>query len=186
MGRLTRQIIDTVLLSIPMLFFAALMIAAFMLLAGCSSKKTTTIETIPEITQERATPVATPSPAPSRPAQQEPAPAPLFKARTETVYFQFDRAALSWSARETIRVLMASLGDYSGRCFAITGGACPIGNGLYNWELGKRRAEAVAGHLEELYGVGACVDVFSVGETGLVCKTPDCYSQNRRVEIEVR
>lgn len=180
MNRLTRNLIDSILCSIPMMALAALVMIWIVSLAGCTSKRNTTIEIWPDDYQERREPVVSPSPAPS---QQVQAPAPVLSP--ETVYFGLDRFDLTEDAQSVLDGVAGLVGPSERGLMVITGGACPIGEDEYNWDLGFRRALAVEIYLRNA-GVLMEFELRSVGEADLVALDRDEYWRNRRVEIEVR
>ncbi len=180
MGRMLKQLIDSIVFSIPMLVFGALVLIWCLSMAGCTSKKNTTIEMFPDVIQERQEPVVTPSPAPS---QREQAPAPVLTP--ETVYFGFDRFNLTDDACDALDAIAGLIGASDQGLLVITGGACPIGDEQYNSDLGYRRALAVKNYLRRA-GVGMETEIRSFGESNLVALSPADYWRNRRVEIEVR
>ena len=96
------------------------------------------------------------------------------------VYFEFDSYSVTAGSWEAIKKMVVD-GD-----LCVDGYCDQRGTDEYNYALGMKRAEAVAGELRRL---GATVEARSFGETGLVrssCETEDCHQENRRVEVHAK
>jgi outer membrane protein OmpA-like peptidoglycan-associated protein len=108
--------------------------------------------------------------------------------------FAFGSAALNPNARHEIDGFMDDLqgspntGTNSSRVFVIAGYTDSVGSEDYNYELGQRRAEKVAGYLVGREGVDPTqVHVVSYGATKPIAdnNTSSGRRSNRRVEILV-
>ncbi len=100
----------------------------------------------------------------------------------EIVYFDFDSEELS---AETIKMLnMIRTTIVPNTELVITGGCCPIGEDIYNYRLGLRRANEVYKYLHSFIGNIVNMVCASVGEGDIVNSNPDEYYLNRRVTIK--
>lgn len=124
--------------------------------------------------------------ASSTPRAIETPPEPVVAQRgtqelSKTVYFPFDSWELSEAARWVLDMEVPA-----GGTMLLTGGACPIGEDPYNYQLGLKRAYAVKDYLVMHRGVSPdCISVQSVGEEDLVSDDQAHYGLNRRCEIQV-
>jgi outer membrane protein OmpA-like peptidoglycan-associated protein len=106
--------------------------------------------------------------------------------------FAFGSAALTTKAKREIggflQDLEGSNGSASGRLFVVAGHTDSIGGESYNYELGQRRADGVAGYLVGKGGVDPTqVRVVSYGASKPIAdnSTSSGRRSNRRVEILV-
>lgn len=102
------------------------------------------------------------------------------------VFFDFDSTELSPLAVTLIREIVASLDLFRKPLITITGHADQSGKENYNFELAKKRAQAVA---DEITGLGITVaGVYSFGEEAPILKRADAAPEdlNRRVTIVMR
>lgn len=108
--------------------------------------------------------------------------------------FAFGSAALTENAKRTINGFLQDLpgstkpASASSRVFVVAGYTDSIGSGQYNYQLGLRRAESVAGYLVTREGVDPTqIHVVSYGATKPIAnnRTPRGRQSNRRVEILV-
>lgn len=129
---------------------------------------------------EASPPMAAPAPPPA-PA---PAPAPMALPGPFIVYFDFDSADLTASARTELADVVEAAQKASGETINITGYTDLSGAEAYNQVLSERRANSV---IEFLIGSG--VDAAGIvgrglGEANPVVQTEAPEQRNRRVEIE--
>ena len=113
----------------------------------------------------------------------------------EGATFPFNSAALSRHARSDIDRFFKELAERSGtaetnadRVFVVAGHTDGTGQADYNYELGQRRAERVAGYLVSEKGVDPLrVHVVSYGDSQPIGdnKTITGRRENRRIEILV-
>ncbi len=105
-----------------------------------------------------------------------------------SVEFASGSAELTPQAMATLDQLGRALTsqDLSTYKFRIEGHTDTVGSAAANKSLSQRRAEAVAGYLEQKYGVTAArLDAIGMGEDGLKVPTPPqtANAQNRRVKV---
>jgi len=99
----------------------------------------------------------------------------------ETVYFDLNSDELTLETIEILNSLHTSIeGGFS---LSITGGCCPIGEDIYNYRLGLRRAHSVYLYLDAMFNKKVKMECVSYGEDNLVNNNPDEYYLNRRVII---
>jgi peptidoglycan-associated lipoprotein len=108
-------------------------------------------------------------------------------AGLQDVFFPFD----SWQIPDGGKQALAKDADWlksnPDKRFRIEGHCDERGTGAYNFELGRKRANAVRNYLIEL-GIGVNqLSMTSYGKTRPFCKDHDetCYQQNRRGHIVV-
>lgn len=102
--------------------------------------------------------------------------------------FDFDSATLSDEAKQTIDAFIGNLGGGQSPVFLIAGHTDDRGSEDLNYELGKRRAEAVSRYLITEKNIDPLrVVTASYGETSPVAgnDTREGRAKNRRVEILV-
>lgn len=150
----------------------------------------------PVVTQQPPPP---PPPAPPRvpaPAPPQPAPPPtaleLFTRKTlaqlnderplADVFFEFDRAELSETARATLQKNADFLRQWTTTKIQIEGHADARGTNEYNLALGDRRAAAVRDYLASLGVTPTRMSTVSKGEEQPVCTedAEECWQKNRR------
>jgi peptidoglycan-associated lipoprotein len=147
----------------------------------------------PQVTQQppppppAPTPQPPPPPAPRVPTEQE-----IFAQKSlddlnrerplEDVFFDFDRAELSDTARATLQKNADWLKKWTSTRVRVEGHADSRGTNEYNTALGERRAEAVREYLATLGIESARVTVVSKGEDAPQCteETESCWASNRR------
>ena len=102
------------------------------------------------------------------------------------VFFDFDSAELSPLAVTLIREIVASMDIYRKPLITVTGHADKSGEENYNFELAKRRAQAVADQFTAL-GI-TLAGVYSFGEEAPLFKRSETEPEdlNRRVTIVMR
>jgi peptidoglycan-associated lipoprotein len=140
------------------------------------------------------TPTGTAKPAPAKPEAttdssldalrrgETPAGGPL-----KDVNFDFDSAALSESARATLRTHADWLKNNPAARVQIEGHCDERGTAEYNMALGARRAQAAMDYLTTLGIAGNRLSTLSYGEEIPVCKekTEECWARNRRARFVV-
>lgn len=121
--------------------------------------------------------------APARAVVVEPpAPAaPLVTLASEQVYFASTSAALDDTARACLQGIVEHAD--AGATFLLEGHADRRGEHDFNFELGRRRAEAVRDHLGELGVARARIRAVSHGE--MQAGARDALWRDRRVEIQI-
>lgn len=132
-----------------------------------------------------ATAMAPPPPPPPAPraAPKPPPPAPI--TRNFIVFFNFDKAALTSTARGIIRAATAEARKRRGVRLVLTGHTDRAGRTGYNQRLSMRRAVAVRNELVRLGIARNQIGVSAKGESAPLVSTADGVreAQNRRVEI---
>jgi outer membrane protein OmpA-like peptidoglycan-associated protein len=112
----------------------------------------------------------------------------------EGANFGFDSAALSKQAEGEIDRFLKELKERGAadgaaeRVFVVAGHTDSKGKADYNYQLGQRRAERVAGYLVSEQGINPMlVHVVSYGDSKPIAsnKTPEGRRENRRIEILV-
>jgi peptidoglycan-associated lipoprotein len=103
------------------------------------------------------------------------------------VNFDFDSAALSESARATLRTNADWLKNNPAARVQIEGHCDERGTAEYNMALGARRAQAAMDYLTTLGIAGNRLSTLSYGEEIPVCKekTEECWARNRRARFVV-
>lgn len=161
-------------LALPLLLSAAL-------LPGCSSQK-----------KAQTLPAATPTATGDRAAAAPPSGVIVDSnggaaggVAFQPIYFEFDSAALSASARAELAELATHLGVHAQAKVTIEGHADDRGTVEYNVALGERRAVAIRDHLVRLGVAAARLGVISFGEErpALAGVDDDARSKNRRGEL---
>ena len=125
-----------------------------------------------------AAPKAAPAPAPTQPTTGGP---------LKDVMFGFDRAALSESARATLKANADWLKSNPATRVQIEGHCDERGAADYNMALGAKRAQAAMDYLTTLGIAGNRLSTISYGEEIPACKekTEDCWARNRRARFVV-
>lgn len=117
------------------------------------------------------------------------APKPSITFANFTVYFDFDKAALTAETQSTLIDAANAADDMKASSVTVSGYADRSGPAAYNMKLSQRRAEAVAKELTSLIGAKApAMTLKAYGETQNKVITPDGVKEakNRRVKIEIR
>jgi peptidoglycan-associated lipoprotein len=98
------------------------------------------------------------------------------------VFFDYDKADLSDTARATLQKNAAWLTKWTSTRATIEGHADSRGTSEYNLALGERRAAAVRDYLTSLQVPAARLTIVSMGEEQPQCREENeaCWSQNRR------
>jgi peptidoglycan-associated lipoprotein len=139
-------------------------------------------------------PTGTAKPAPTKPEAttdssldalrrgETPAGGPL-----KDVNFAFDSAALSETARATLRANADWLKSNSAARVQIEGHCDERGTAEYNMALGAKRAQAAMDYLTTLGIAANRLSTISYGEEIPVCKekTEECWARNRRARFVV-
>ena len=110
------------------------------------------------------------------------------KCSLDTVYFAFDSAALSSTARDKLQANADCIKE-RGESVELEGHCDERGNNEYNIALGERRANSVEDYLESLGVSSGNLSTISYGEERHARKCgidkPDtCQEENRRVEFD--
>ena len=103
-----------------------------------------------------------------------------------TVNFEFDSARLTTDGMVVLRSLGRALSDarLAGMRFQIAGHTDAKGDEDYNKQLSERRAQTVADHLRNFYGIpNSNLVPVGYGESRLHDKSDPQGEKNRRVEI---
>jgi len=146
--------------------------AAFLLVAGCESKKEAT--------------VAPPGPSTSSGGTSSsiiPGSAEDFRVNVgDTVHFDFDKFDIREDDRSTLQRQASWLSKYPAVRVTVEGHCDDRGTREYNLALGARRANAVKEYLVSLGVSSARVDTISYGKERPICteENEDCWAQNRR------
>jgi peptidoglycan-associated lipoprotein len=151
-------------------------------------------------------PVVTPPPPPKPPVPPPPTPPPAAPTEKEifdkkmpdelsrelgVVYFDYDRADLSDTARATLQKSAELLKQWAGWAptlrVMVEGHADNRGTNEYNLALGERRAASVRDYLVSLGVANTALSIVSKGEEQPVCteETEACWQQNRRGQFIV-
>lgn len=135
-----------------------------------------------------APPEAKPAPPPPAPAAQPappPTPAPAPKAEEFIVFFDFDSSALTPEAQGILQSAADAAKKGNLTRIVLTGHADRAGPADYNFDLSRRRADAVKAELIRLGLPGGEITVEPKGEAEPLVPTADGVPepQNRRVEI---
>ncbi len=103
----------------------------------------------------------------------------------ENVYFEFDSAALDYTAQELLKQKSVWLTDNPDVNVVIEGHTDERGTNAYNLALGERRAESVKAYLTDLGIDAARMTTISYGEEKPVAmeQTEEAWAKNRRVEF---
>jgi peptidoglycan-associated lipoprotein len=174
----------------------AMGLAALLTAAACGKPKPVTTPA-PAPPPPPATDPTPPPPPPPPPPPAAPAPTPLTEdevfARKSLeelnaeqpladVFFNYDSADLSETARTTLQKNSAWLKRWSTVKATVEGHADTRGTNEYNLALGERRAAAVRDYLNGLGLTGDRIAIVSKGEEQQVCAelAEACWSRNRR------
>lgn len=117
------------------------------------------------------------------------APKPSITFANFTVYFDFDKSALTAETQATLIDAANASDDMGASSITVSGYADRSGPAAYNMALSQRRADAVAKELTTLIGTNApAMTLQAFGETQNKVVTPDGVKEakNRRVKIEIR
>lgn len=103
----------------------------------------------------------------------------------ETIYFDYDKAALTAAARATLKANAEWMKANSKLTLQIEGHTDSRGSTEYNLSLGERRAKSVRTYLEGLGVEGRRLTVLSYGEEKPLASgdTESAYSKNRRANF---
>lgn len=145
-----------------------------------ASENATTVTPAPAAMASPVVPPDPPTPAP--PAQSGPVTDTDFHKHIRDIFFDYDSASLKPEAQQSIEDAVSFMDQHPDVHLAIAGYADERGTVEYNFNLGKRRAEATA---KALLAAGVPEDrirVVSYGKTMEVCTEKDevCWQRNRR------
>ena len=104
------------------------------------------------------------------------------------ILFDFNSASLRSSSRDELREMADVFEKYGDTTIVVAGHTDSVGSTAYNDRLSDRRADTVAGYLED-YGVrGSRIDAVGYGESRpkATNSTASGRQQNRRVELYIR
>ncbi|MBM3558339.1 MAG: OmpA family protein [Alphaproteobacteria bacterium] len=124
-------------------------------------------------------------PAAPQPATRAAAPAATTPARTFLVFFDWDSARLTESARSVVATAARNVGQLGRVTVVTTGHADRSGPDAYNLNLSRQRAEAVKAEMVRLGIPAGDIGVSARGEAETLVPTDDGVRepQNRRVQI---
>ena len=112
-----------------------------------------------------------------------------YKPVVETsVHFGFDKANLTAKAKEALDQLGTELPNAQHSIIVVDGNTDSVGSAEYNYELSKRRADAVIQYLAEKYQVPAYkIYVIGLGKDkpSAENKTAKGRAENRRVDVRL-
>lgn len=110
----------------------------------------------------------------------------MLNKQNQTVYFDFDSAALDNEAESTLMKL-PKLENYNTQdvTVTLTGHADAVGPESYNKSLSRKRAEAVRDAIKDNFPASTAFEIIAEGETDPKSSNDSEYgrSKNRRVEI---
>jgi outer membrane protein OmpA-like peptidoglycan-associated protein len=104
------------------------------------------------------------------------------------ILFDFNSASLRSSSRDELREMAEVFNKYGETTIVVAGHTDSVGSASYNDRLSDRRADAVAGYLENLGVRGSRIDAVGYGESRPKAsnETSSGRQQNRRVELYIR
>lgn len=103
------------------------------------------------------------------------------------VLFDFDSAGLRSASRESLHRMAGVFERYPNTTLKVEGFTDSIGSAAYNRRLSERRADSVAGYLQDLGVNGRRIDALGFGKMHPRASNGTAYGRqlNRRVEIHV-
>ena len=104
------------------------------------------------------------------------------------VLFDFNSSALRSASRDSLREMAGVFEKYPNTTIEVAGHTDSIGTAAYNQRLSERRANSVAGYLEQLGVRSSRIDAIGYGESQprSTNNTASGRQLNRRVEIHIR
>jgi outer membrane protein OmpA-like peptidoglycan-associated protein len=104
------------------------------------------------------------------------------------ILFDFNSSSLRSSSRDELREMADVFDKYADTTIVVAGHTDSVGSASYNDRLSDRRADTVAGYLEDLGVRGSRIDAVGYGEARpkVSNETSSGRQQNRRVELYVR
>jgi peptidoglycan-associated lipoprotein len=129
-------------------------------MAACTKQQQVETNTEPVVVEEPAPPVEKPVEKPV----VEPEPKPERVPVLEDVFFDFDKADLSGSAKRKLENNARQLKDATTVSVTIEGHCDERGTNAYNMALGERRAKAAASFLRSLGVPASRIKTVSYGE----------------------
>lgn len=104
------------------------------------------------------------------------------------VLFDFNSSGLRSASRDELREMADVFNKYNDTTIIVQGHTDSVGSESYNQRLSERRANSVAGYLEDLGVRGSRIDAIGYGESKPKSSNGSASGrqQNRRVEIYVR
>ncbi len=185
--------------------YAAALVAALVLVAGCGRKRAPAVATDPGRTTSAPPPAATPTPFPEEPVDLGPDVQPMTDeaARAEDfsvtdpttgeggpledVHFDNDQARLSDQARAVIEKHALWLQNHRAAKVVVEGHCDERGTVDYNLALGEQRARAVRDYLTSLGVAGDRVTTVSYGKERPLdpASNEAAWAKNRRAHFVV-
>jgi peptidoglycan-associated lipoprotein len=170
-------------------------------LAGCPKKKAVTPPDDVDVVTTPVEPTSTqvdeppPLPEPTDDMTEDQLPSDLVELNRfvsergliSDVYFDYDAAALSDQARDTLAQNAGWMREHPEYTFSVEGHADERGTNDYNLALGQERAASVSSYLQSLGVDAGRLRNISYGEERPVCTETfeSCWSQNRRVHFVI-
>lgn len=104
------------------------------------------------------------------------------------VLFDFNSAALRSASRSSLSEMADVFEKYGDTTISVEGHTDSVGSEEYNYRLSQRRANSVAGYLEQLGVDGGRLDTVAYGESEPRASNSSASGrqQNRRVELKVK
>ena len=105
-----------------------------------------------------------------------------------TVHFGFNKANLTKEAKEALDQLAGQFGNTKNYLVVVDGNTDQIGSASYNYELSRRRADAVVNYLASKYSVPAHkFYLIGLGKDKLAndSNTSKARAENRRVDVKL-
>lgn len=170
--------------NISIIAILALFVLQFLACGG--SKQTGNFEPdpFPEPPPRQTQPEPEEKPEPEKTEMDEPQPDPL---RLSTVYFEFDKSALTAEAQATLAENARQLQQHPDAVVRIEGHCDERGTVEYNLALGQRRAISVREYLIN-FGISPDrITIISYGKERPVDPrhTPEAWAKNRRAEFVI-
>lgn len=103
---------------------------------------------------------------------------------SDTIFFEFDSDNLTPESINKLKKIALKTKEIKIELLKLIGGACPIGDDLYNYRLSLRRGESVKQYLKDAACISAAkIYLYGNGETNLVSKVKSEYWKNRNCII---
>lgn len=165
------------------LLVAGVALLAIMLLASCKGDKTPIPPETPEVVEQPVVVDEEPTPPPPPPP-----PAPkLVDQQLMTVYFDFDKFALTSSAKTALDANYQLLMEFPDAIVKIEGHCDERGTVEYNLSLGEKRAKAVMDYMTGLGVPANRLSIISYGKERPVDTGHNeaAWAKNRRAEFKI-
>lgn len=172
--------------------FAAILLAALVAVAGCSSKTTPAPEPLEPAPAQAPMPTTDVTQQPevrgveSQPVQSGPVADHQAVAGLERVYFAYNQFTLDETARVTLEQNAVYLRNKPAEKVVIEGHCDERGSDEYNLALGERRAVAARNYLVSLGIAAERLSVISYGEEKPLAtgSNEEAWGKNRRAEFK--